>query len=302
VGGLVMTASSDGVVRLFRNHDCNYDEEPSQLVTGFRALHSVLDCKRGAGLVTGWSQYEGTLLVGGDSRKIMPWNVHHERPEREISTGSDSMITSFALRPANAQTFVAAFGDGTMRLYDKRVDRSSPIVKTYNDHGAWIQNVRWLPYGESEIMSASVDGEVKLWDSRGTRDCLKTWSPHRNGLSAFDVHSQTGVFASSSAISTRDWRNQTTIFQSLTHNPPNLGHLSLQTGLHHPPSHSPSMFHAAQSSLAFHPYEMLLAIGGIDGSVKIIGCNLGDFRTPDLDGLHPPTGLRSDRSGSDRSN
>jgi hypothetical protein len=41
----------------------------------------------------------------------------------------------------------------------------------------------------------SLDGSVKLWDLRGADVAAKTWDLHPNGLSAFDVHSQTNVFA-----------------------------------------------------------------------------------------------------------
>ena len=41
----------------------------------------------------------------------------------------------------------------------------------------------------------SHDGEVKLWDSRGGDTPLSTWDMSPHGLSAFDVHEQTEVFA-----------------------------------------------------------------------------------------------------------
>lgn len=47
-----------------------------------------------------------------------------------------------------------------------------------------------------DLLSSSVDGEIKLWDLRNERAPTRSWQmfgPH--GLSAFDVHEQTGVFA-----------------------------------------------------------------------------------------------------------
>ncbi len=41
----------------------------------------------------------------------------------------------------------------------------------------------------------SLDGEVKLWDLRGSTSSLKTWNLLPNGISAFDVHPHTHVFA-----------------------------------------------------------------------------------------------------------
>ena len=41
----------------------------------------------------------------------------------------------------------------------------------------------------------SLDGEVKLWDIRGGDAPLQTWDLFPHGLSTFDVHEQTEVFA-----------------------------------------------------------------------------------------------------------
>ena len=42
---------------------------------------------------------------------------------------------------------------------------------------------------------ASLDGQVKLWDIRGTDDAIETIDLLPGGLSAFDVHSASAVFA-----------------------------------------------------------------------------------------------------------
>ena len=46
-----------------------------------------------------------------------------------------------------------------------------------------------------KLVMRSLDGEVKLWDLRGPDRATQTWNIHPTGLSAFDVHPQTGVFA-----------------------------------------------------------------------------------------------------------
>ena len=42
----------------------------------------MVETDRGAGVVTDWSQNDGNLLVGGDSRKLFIWNAHTELAER----------------------------------------------------------------------------------------------------------------------------------------------------------------------------------------------------------------------------
>lgn len=46
-----------------------------------------------------------------------------------------------------------------------------------------------------EYFFRSLDGEVKLWDLRGSDQAVQSWNIHPTGLSAFDVHPHTGVFA-----------------------------------------------------------------------------------------------------------
>lgn len=60
------------------------------------------------------------------------------------------------------------------------------------------------------IIHYSLDGQVKIWDLRGSDNAVKTWELHANGLSAFDVHPSAGVFASwvtpvSIQVNTRIW-------------------------------------------------------------------------------------------------
>lgn len=122
-------------------------------------------------------------------------------------------MTSIASDPGSAQTFIASFANGSVKVFDRRLDEDDAIVRTYSQHTTWVQNARWHPTLNGQLLSAryafshrlkfrllrlyiSLDGEVKLWDLRGSDDAVKTWELHANGLSAFDVHPLAGVFAS----------------------------------------------------------------------------------------------------------
>ena len=73
---------------------------------------------------------------------------------QEILTGSESMVTSLDILSGQNQMFLASFGDGCIRLYDRRVDKVSPVVMTWKGHKAWVQRVRWQAGGENAIVSA----------------------------------------------------------------------------------------------------------------------------------------------------
>lgn len=68
---LLMTGSSDGVIKIFRNYD---SKRTTELVTGFRALTDLVPSNRNAGLVFDWQQGRGLVLVAGDVKVIRVWN------------------------------------------------------------------------------------------------------------------------------------------------------------------------------------------------------------------------------------
>lgn len=70
---LMMTGSSDGVIKIFRNY-----ESDVELVSAFRALTDLLPSNKNAGLVLDWQQGQGKLLVAGDVKVIRVWNAATE--------------------------------------------------------------------------------------------------------------------------------------------------------------------------------------------------------------------------------
>ncbi|KAI5124927.1 hypothetical protein M0805_007354 [Coniferiporia weirii] len=287
VGGIIMAGSSDGIIHLYRNYDAHSADQPLQMVTSFRALNNMVAVKRGSGLVLDWQQSQGIILAGGDSRTIRLWDAHREVATscQEISTQSESPVTSLSTDPNSPSLFFASFGDGSIQLFDKRVDEEDAVVRSYREHSTWVQGVRWQKGAARDFVSASADGEVKLWDMRRAKSSIAGWMLCPDGLSAFDVHEQCSVFAASATISPSRWRHQNTLVHSLHALPPNqpslLSRLSLPSGLHYPPQRDTSSLSVAgSSSLAFHPHEMLLGIGGGDGVVRLMGCKLIDQSEP----------------------
>ena len=72
---LLMTGSSDGIIKIFRNYDSEKDVE---LVSAFRALTNLIPSNKNAGLVLDWQQGQGKLLVAGDVKVIRVWNAATE--------------------------------------------------------------------------------------------------------------------------------------------------------------------------------------------------------------------------------
>ncbi|KIJ66511.1 hypothetical protein HYDPIDRAFT_109558 [Hydnomerulius pinastri MD-312] len=271
VGGIIMTGSSDGVVRLYRNYDPTLDQGPLQMVSSFRGLNEMINVRRGSGLIMDWKQSGGSLLVGGDSRIIRVWDAHTESQVLDLETNSESPVTSIASDHGSSSTFIAGFADGVVKVFDRRLEEDDAVVRSYHDHHSWVQNVKYHPRVGGQFLSASLTGEVRLWDTRGSNHAAHAWDLHHGGLSSFDVHPQTGVFATTSALTPTNWRYQRLMLHSIPDSNP-LSTLNLTTGLSVYPPRSPSPYIQRSTSFAFHPMEMLYAVGQPDGSVKITGC------------------------------
>jgi regulator-associated protein of mTOR len=107
---------------------------------------------------------------------------------------------------------LASFADGVIKVFDRRLEEEDAVVRSFNEHTNWVQNVRWQPQFGNQFVSArsvfsfaaavgwlryyfSLNGEVKLCDIRGSDRAAETWDFFPGGLAAFDVHAQCGVFA-----------------------------------------------------------------------------------------------------------
>lgn len=75
VDALLLTASAEGFVRVFRNYSMPGGAE---LATSFRASSEMIPSRYPSGLVADWQQGTGHLLVGGDQRVIRCWDSQRE--------------------------------------------------------------------------------------------------------------------------------------------------------------------------------------------------------------------------------
>ncbi|PPR02354.1 hypothetical protein CVT24_011698 [Panaeolus cyanescens] len=274
VGGIILTGSADGVVRLYRNYDPNVDQSRLQMVSAFRGLTEQVQSRQGTGVILDWKQSAGILLVGGDSRVIKVWDAQTETQGLDADTNCDSPVTAITSDVGASQTFLASFADGSVRVFDRRMEEEDSIVRTYQAHKSWVQNVRWHPKLSAQFLSASVDGTVKLFDLRSSDRAVQKWNSQSSGLASFDVHAISGVFASSSIINPAYWRSQRVVVQSLSKEQP-LSAYNVSTGLTAPYIRGmPSSTIPRLGSLVFHPTEMLYGMGGPDGMVRIMGAKL----------------------------
>ena len=72
---MLVTGSSDGVIRIFRDYD---SEDKVNLVSAFRGLNDLVPSNKNSGLVIDWQQGQGKFLVAGDVKAIRIWNAATE--------------------------------------------------------------------------------------------------------------------------------------------------------------------------------------------------------------------------------
>ncbi|KAI3327065.1 raptor N-terminal caspase like domain-containing protein [Xylariaceae sp. AK1471] len=191
----LMTGSSDGVLRVYRNYD---SAKTIELASAWRALTHMVPSNVNSGMVFDWQQVTGRVLVAGDVRVIRVWAAASETCVMDIPARSGSCVTSLTSDQMTGNIFVAGFGDGAVRVFDTRLRPQESMVKKWKDDRdktQWIRSVHMQRGGQRELLSASRNGKVKLWDIRmdtplrviqASRDILQTASTHEH-LPVFSV-------------------------------------------------------------------------------------------------------------------
>lgn len=189
---LLMTGSSDGVIRIYHNYD---SDENIQLASSWRALTHMVPSNVNSGMVFEWQQVNGQVLVAGDERVIRIWNAGQEMCTHEIPARSGSCVTSLTSDQMTGNIFVAGFGDGAIRVFDTRMRPQDSMVRKWKDESRqWVRSVHMQRGGQRELLSASRNGKVHLWDIRMEQP-LKTFQTTKDVLRTASTHEHLPVFA-----------------------------------------------------------------------------------------------------------
>ncbi|XP_075760202.1 regulatory-associated protein of mTOR isoform X3 [Pelodiscus sinensis] len=187
---LLLTATDDGAIRVWKNF-ADLEKNP-EMVTAWQGLSDMLPTTRGAGMVVDWEQETGLLMTSGDVRIIRVWDTDREMKVQDIPTGADSCVTSLSC-DSHRSLIVAGLGDGSIRVYDRRMALSECRVMTYREHTAWVVKAYLQKHPEGNIMSVSVNGDVRFFDPR-MPESVKVLQIVK-GLTALDIHPQASLFA-----------------------------------------------------------------------------------------------------------
>ncbi|KAM5273134.1 regulatory-associated protein of mTOR isoform 2-T2 [Ctenodactylus gundi] len=245
---LLLTATDDGAIRVWKNF-ADLEKNP-EMVTAWQGLSDMLPTTRGAGMVVDWEQETGLLMSSGDVRIVRVWDTDREAKVQDIPTGADSCVTSLSC-DSHRSLIVAGLGDGSIRVYDRRMALSECRVMTYREHTAWVVKAHLQKHPEGHIVSVSVNGDVRFFDPRMPESVNVLQIV--KGLTALDIHPQAQLIACGSV-------NQFTAIYSgsgelINHIKYYDGFMGQRVG--------------AISCLAFHPHWPHLAVGSNDYYISV---------------------------------
>ncbi|XP_042614052.1 regulatory-associated protein of mTOR isoform X1 [Cyprinus carpio] len=285
---LLLTATDDGALRIWKNFA---DQRNPEMVTAWQGLSDMLpttrvfgkscrnfqsscmtrDCRDahgcsglarrvsiyldrskqgGAGMVVDWEQETGLLMTSGDVRVIRIWDTEREMKVQDIPTGADSCVTSLSCDPQRSLV-AAGLGDGSVRVYDRRMGPNECRVMTYREHGAWVVKAHLQKEPEGHIISVSVNGDVRFFDPR-TPESINILQTVK-GLTALDIHPQANLFACGSMNQfIAVYNSNGDVISNIKYYD---GFMGQRIG--------------AISCLAFHPYWPHLAVGSNDYYMSI---------------------------------
>jgi len=288
---LFLVGCDDGSVRIWDGliqPNGHVSRKSPSLSAAFFAAPGMEEAGGGSGLVLDWQQYSGRLIAGGSCSQIRCWDLNAEKCASVIETESNECVTTIntawrydpfgagstteGFHGLGPDTIVVGHGDGTIRLFDIRANRRvseaksgkgragrRPRTTKYDEHSSWIVSACLTGYSSRpEVVSGSMDGEIKTWDLR-LSSSLRTYTAQRRPMTALSVHPTipmlaTGSHAQFIKVMTLDGDT----LQVIRYHEALAGHRI-----------------GPVSCLEFHPHKPLLAAGGTDSIVSIYSPKMG---------------------------
>ncbi len=72
---------------------------------------------------------------------------------QDLDTNAESPVTALVSDTGSSSTFLASFADGTVKIFDRRLEEDDAVVRSYHQHTSWVQNVKWHPIQAGQFLS-----------------------------------------------------------------------------------------------------------------------------------------------------
>jgi len=260
---LLLIGADDGSCRIWRDFVrptsrlsvSNEDHVAgADLVSAWNCIAEMTPSTRCSGLVLDWDQQSSQILATGDVRLVRVWDIERELKVVDIPTGSENCVTSIHHSPQDSSLFVAACGDGSVRLFDRRLSPPSARVMTWREHTAWVIDCEWISVNSDiNLISGSIAGDVRFMDIRNPSSVNTIQTSQ--AMTAMAVHPKAHVFACGSVSQHINVHSSDGDLHSTIKYVDGGGLMGHRIG--------------AVSCLTFHPYRVCLAAGGMDSLISV---------------------------------
>ncbi|KAJ6828317.1 protein SLOW WALKER 1 [Iris pallida] len=120
------------------------------------------------------------LFSAGDDALLTYWDVPTEAPLQTYEGAHKEYIRAGSGSPVNCEVFATGSYDGSVKLWDVRVDSSDPVLNLY--HGGSVASVLFLPSGG--LIATAGGNSIKIWDVIGGGRLIHTMNSHNKTVTS----------------------------------------------------------------------------------------------------------------------
>ena len=143
-----------------------------------------------------WSPVDDQVIAtAATNGAVVVWNLNKAGRAKQEQVFNDHRrtVNKVNFHPVEAGLLISGSQDGTMKLFDMRMEEPS---KTFHSNTESVRDVQFSPLAHHQFCAVSENGKVQLWDTRRPDRCEKQWPAHNNHVFACDWHpEQRGVLA-----------------------------------------------------------------------------------------------------------
>ncbi|EIW67838.1 hypothetical protein TREMEDRAFT_32602 [Tremella mesenterica DSM 1558] len=159
-------------------------------------------------LRTTWWRQSGKLAVAGASEVLNVWDCQGERCERSLRTNATVACKTLITEPVSGNILLGGFADGTVRLFDLRQQRKTPLLSYLGDtsedkrvrSGKRIYKLG-VKLGESKhITTAGENGMINIHDLRMLTSPTSSILAHADGMAWASYQAHSGLMSTISSL------------------------------------------------------------------------------------------------------
>jgi len=164
-GQFLATGTGDGFVEVWDHRDGKLRKDLDYQAEGEFMMHEhpvVALC---------FSRDSEMLATGSQDGQLKIWKVSSGQCVKNMDKAHDDGICWVSWSRDGTQLLTGSF-DMTARIHGLK---SGKTLKLLRGHTSFVNSAVYLPDG-SRVVTASADGQIKIWDARST-ECITTFSP-----------------------------------------------------------------------------------------------------------------------------